>query len=174
MTTKQTHQPDEKTLSLIREFEAAIARNPDDADAYATMGLWWHRRGDHSKALDHYNAAIHLAPSFARALCARASLLATCPDPRYRDGGSAVRDATAALAAARKNGELYSNSRNLMYLQTLAAAHAEHGDFNEAMRFQQEALGYTDTLSMEDHRKVISRLMGFHSRRPVRERSGLV
>src|SRR5262249_53537524 len=122
----------------------------------------------------HYNTAIRLDPFFAHALCARASLLATCPDPAYRDGASAVKDASAALDIAYKNGsrDLQNGWQRLMYLQTLAAAHTEHGDFERAGGFQHQALEHTVTMGA--YREVIWRLKGFWSRQPVRERFGLV
>jgi len=172
MTTATWQGRGAKTLFVIRRFEAEIARDASDAYAYDKMGLWWHWEEHYSKAFELYNIAIRLDPHLSHALCARASLLATCPDPKYRDGASAVRDATTALDIARKNGELHSDWLQRMYLQTLAAAHAEHGDFEQAVRFQHEALEYSVT--MRAYYEVIGRLKRFHARQPARERFGLV
>src|SRR4029077_15790965 len=48
--------------------------------------LWWHWSQLYAKASRRFDRAVELDPGFAYALCARASLLATCPDPAYRDG----------------------------------------------------------------------------------------
>ena len=59
-------------------------------------------------------------------------LLATCPESMVRDGPRAVLLAAQAVSATdRKNGA---------YLDTLAAAYAELGQFPEAVRIQQEAV----------------------------------
>src|SRR5262245_18524879 len=157
MTAREAYQPNAKLLYVIEQFEAKIARDPNDARAYVNMELVWHWQFQprYSNALEHYNAAVRLDPSFAHALCARASLLATCPDPTYRDGASAVKDASSALGIAYKNSsrDLQNGWQRLMYLPTVAAAHAECGDFERAAGFQHQALEHTVT--MGDYGRVI-------------------
>jgi cytochrome c-type biogenesis protein CcmH/NrfG len=63
---------------------------------------------------------------------ALAWLLATHPDKRLRDGKRAVRLARKALALGSAHPSL---------LETLAAAHAEAGDFEEAVYWRIESLG---------------------------------
>jgi hypothetical protein len=73
------------------------------------MGLWWHWLEHYAKAVERYDVAIQLDPRFAHARCARVGLLATCPDPRFRNGDCAVRDATAALGIASETSRLTTN-----------------------------------------------------------------
>jgi hypothetical protein len=49
------------------------------------------------------------------------------PDPTYRDGEGAVRDASGAIALARAARELTTSWKHRVFLQTLAAALAERG-----------------------------------------------
>jgi tetratricopeptide (TPR) repeat protein len=58
--------------------------------------------------------------------------LATSADPGLRDGSNAVIFAEKAVAATRRT--------NALYLDTLAAAHAENGQFEKAINIQQEVL----------------------------------
>ncbi len=58
---------------------------------------------------------------------------ATCPDEAYRDGAKAVESATKACELG--------GWKDADHLDTLAAALADAGEFAEAVRRQEEALG---------------------------------
>jgi tetratricopeptide (TPR) repeat protein len=87
-------------------------------------------------------------------------LLATHPEPAVRDGGEAVTYAEQAVAATRR--------ANPEYLDTLAAAHAEAGDFAKAVAVQKEAMALLHT--EEEKRGYASRLKLYESGSPYRER----
>jgi tetratricopeptide (TPR) repeat protein len=163
---------DRKTAITVAQFEDAIAKNPRDHRAFFDMGIWWHRKGEYAKALEHYDEAIRLSPTFAYALSARASLRATCPVSTWRDGDAALDDAMKAMKHAAEAGEMDGGWKHRQYLQVLAAAHAEHGSFPEAILWQTEALKLALTkASMSDIR---SRLALYEASQPAREKKGLV
>ena len=105
------------------------------------------RLGRFSEALADCNQAIILAPRDADTHNSRAWLLATCPDDRIRNGRNALQD-------ARKACELSSDHRAC--LNTLAAAFAEAGDFDNAIATQERVPSLFPTsegYGMEPQRK---------------------
>ncbi len=163
---------DVKTLLMLEQFEAQIARDPRDAFAYAQMGHWWHWKRQYAKALEHYNTALDLDPNCVLALCARADLRATCPDGAYRNGQGAVSDATRALEIARSRGGPRQDRFCRMYLRVLAAAHAEAGDFSTAIEVESEGFAYT--VSRLRGKEIQSRLSSYAAGQATRHPQGIL
>lgn len=138
-------RPDRKHQKVLANFRARVAANPNDARAYYAMAWWWHCRRQYSAALEHYDSAVRLDATLSDALRDRASVYATCPDPTFRNGSRAVADAKLALDLAVVHGHLDSDWRRRRFLQVLAAAHAEAGDFSAAVEVQTEALEFSTT-----------------------------
>lgn len=149
-----------------------MARDAGDAHAYVTMALIWHWSFEYANALDLYDGAIRLDPAFPYALCARASLLATCPDSAYRDGDLAVRDATMALDRALEGQPMTLNWKRRLYRETLAAALAERGEFGAAVLMQREVLPFCITRVSE--KTATERISQFQAGQPLRLSTGLV
>jgi hypothetical protein len=85
---------------------------------------------------------------------------ATCPDEASRDGRQAVLDATRACERTFWKAE--------MTLDTLAAAHAEVGDFEQALKYQKQALECGD-LPVNIRPKAEARLALYQQGKPYRE-----
>ena len=123
------------------------------------LGADFLRRGKFAEALTHYTEAIRLNPGYAEAYNDRAMILAACPEAKYRDGLQALEAATRACELTYWNQPAY--------LDTLAAAHAESGDFAAAVKWQTRAIALLPDASTKDDYQ--SRLILYQSRKPYRE-----
>ena len=120
-------------------------------DAYQSLGQW-------GKAAEDFNQALQLDAESPRALQCAAWLLATCPDDLIRNQKYAVE---AAEKAVELNGE-----PNMRYLDTLAAAYANAGRFDEAVAKVKEAIAYGGTDETPPLKK---RLELYQQQRPYRQ-----
>ncbi|MFO0942258.1 MAG: hypothetical protein U0930_16090 [Pirellulales bacterium] len=78
-----------------------------------------------------YDKAIALNPYHADCLSNRAIIRAACPDASLRNGKLAIED-------AKRANEL-TKGKDAEVLNVLAAAHAEVGQFDEAVKIQTQA-----------------------------------
>jgi tetratricopeptide (TPR) repeat protein len=148
----------------IADFDAALKIDTNFATAYLGRGLVWESKHDYGKALADFNAAVRLQPRSAPAQNTRAWLLATCPSAEIRDGKQAVDSAARAC-------EL-SHFRSPAMIDTLAAAYAEAGDFDQAVQWQEAALAQLPTDDVPDRQDFGSRLTLYRQAKPYREEPG--
>jgi len=144
----------------VEDYDATIGFEPNSALAYNNRGNAWRVQGEYEKAMSDHNRAMELDPDYAGSYNSLAWLLATCPNTQYRNGMAAV---AMAQKACELTGEKDANS-----LGTLAAAYAEAGEFENAVKTQQKAI---DLLPTDDGRlKTAKRhLKRFRERNPYRE-----
>jgi tetratricopeptide (TPR) repeat protein len=144
----------------ITDYARALEINPRDATAYLGRGLAYYRKGQHDQAITDYIMALEIDSKFAMAYSELAWLMATCPEGRYRDGKRAVELAEKAVTL----------KDDASYVDTLAAAYAEAGRFQDATKTQERAItklkqqGETKKLP-----KYEERLLSYKARKPWRE-----
>lgn len=141
----------------VKDYNKSIQLNPKYAGAYSYRGNAWHKKREYGKAFVDYTKAIELNPTYVNAYNARAWLQATCPDAKYRNGKRAVKDATTSCELSGWN--------NIDYLDTLAAAYAEIGDFEQAVTWQQKAMDLAPETEKAD---LDTRLRLYKSGKPFR------
>ena len=101
-------------------------------------------RGDFAEAIAQWKAILQIKPDCAEAMSGLADLLATCPNPRFRDGAS-------AMEFARQANKL-CGGKSPEVLRSLAAAQAEMGQFPEAAATARAAL----ELAKQQHKEPLA------------------
>jgi tetratricopeptide (TPR) repeat protein len=142
-------------------FALALRLDPDYGEAYNNLGVALASQGKFEAAATCYAEALRLNPSYGEAYNNLALIMAACPEASHRDGRKAVELATRACKLAEwKRSE---------YLNILAAAYAESGDFEAAVTWQTRAIGsLTDERKLDDYR---SRLVLYQAKKPYRKAS---
>jgi HEAT repeat protein len=136
-------------------------RRQDTRPVRARARIYHLQLHNYAKAVAEYRKVTELAPADVTAWNALAWIHATCPEASVRDGKEAVRCAKRACAIRR----------SAICIESLAAAHAEVGDFEEAVKVQAEALQQRGVFrSAEQLRRLEARLELYKSRKPYREK----
>lgn len=179
--------------AAIKDLTEAIDLNPKFADAYGARGAAWAGKGDYDAALEDLTEAIRLNPKLAaaygdrgRVRCQKrdyegavkdlgerirldpksanahnslAWLYATCPDASSRDGKKAVELATKCceLSGWKAWGDV----------DTLAAAYAEAGDWENAVKRQEQAIELAQ--DEKDKQKAREHLALYTQKKPYRQ-----
>ena len=147
----------------IKRFTLALEIDEDDFLSRRGRGDAALSTGDHAAALQDLEKAVALKPDDPGALNNLAWLLATSPDEGIRDGRRAVELASKACEATKwKQSHIIS---------TLAAGHAERGDFEAAQKFSRQAVeaGHDEPDVRE---QLESELASYQAGKPWRERQG--
>ncbi|MEZ6092760.1 MAG: tetratricopeptide repeat protein [Pirellulaceae bacterium] len=118
--------------NALKDLNRSLALQADVPVVYVNRGNVYLNSGDFAKARADYEKAVELSDKIAETNGGLAWLLATCPDESQRDGAKAVE-------LAQKACEL-TEWKEANYLDTLAAAFAEQGKFEEAAKYAQQAI----------------------------------
>jgi tetratricopeptide (TPR) repeat protein len=116
----------------LPHFERALEINPFYTDAYANIAEAYGSQNQLAKAAKYFLKALDQRPDDVALLNKTAWILATAVDPAARDGNEAL---VLAERAVKLTGR-----RDASSLDTLAAALAENGRFDDAIAAGTEAL----------------------------------
>jgi rhomboid protease GluP len=146
----------------IVQCTKAIELDADFAEAYYNRGKAYKLKGQYDEAISDFTKVIEVNPKDATAYNSLAWLLATCPDDRYRNGIKAIRLAKKALEI-----------KEVAYIMdTLAAAYAEAGRFEDAITTQEKAIALLNQGGSTGSRIDIYKkcLNSYKAHKPWRER----
>lgn len=127
--------------------------------AHGNLALSLNRAGQFESAAVHFAEAARLNPNDELVCNNLAMMLASCPEAKCRDGKKAVEAATRAC--------VLTDWKEAEFLDTLAAACAEAGDYSAAIKWQKRAL---EILTDERNRAIFrTRLALYEAGKPYRE-----
>jgi tetratricopeptide (TPR) repeat protein len=154
----------------LSSFERAIELDPEMSVPHYNVALTKQRVGRHAEAAAAFGRAIDRDPDNPQYLRQYARLLATSPDASVRHGLRAVQ---LAMQAAR-----LTHNQDFVALDTLAAAHAEAGQWEQAVSVQRHVVGMIQQMNLPPEvrqqllAEVRQRLDLYERREPYREASG--
>jgi tetratricopeptide (TPR) repeat protein len=169
--------PDE----AISDFTKALDAKPDYAPALIDRGRLWCAKGDPDKAFADFSKALEIDDKAPRVLIAMARFLSTTPEDRYRNGARAIGLTQKAIQITHKwegmikkqtSSEVMTFERLGLAPQydTLAAAYAETGNFEEAVATQQKAISLLANENSGQHLPAFyAHLKAYEEKTPWRE-----
>ena len=118
-------------VKAIQDFtkEAEVSDHP--AWSFANRGRAYAKNGNYADAVKDFEKALEGDPSYDTTYYYYAWLLATCPDPQYRNGKKASEFAEKIIKERQDSPSTTA---------LLAATYAEIGDFADAIRIQMKAI----------------------------------
>jgi S1-C subfamily serine protease/Tfp pilus assembly protein PilF len=151
---EEAAEDDQRVLALFRE---RLDKNSKDIGILQQRGWMMWDRGRFDEAYDDWARVIKLDERNIYSLGAYATLLSAHPDAEKRDGRKAVTLATKLTDLTLEKGAYWLSVR--------AAAHAEAGDFEAAIKWQQDAI---DVCPHVDHQEYAARLALYENGKPYR------
>ena len=152
------HQAAQAWQQAIEDYNQALRLDPNNAAAYRGRADSYLSSGQQAPAASDYRKSLELNGDDVNALNNLAWLLSTSPDDKLRDGKQAVEFAHQACDA--------TDFARADLLSTLAAAHAETGDFVAAIDWLKRALPAAATPLQSE---LNQQLKSYESKHPWRE-----
>lgn len=154
----------ERHGKALDDLNTAIRLDPKNYRTYCKRGYVYSRMDNAEMAIEDYHRAIELAPEQSLGYNNLAWLYATWPRTESRDG-------TKALELAEKACEL-SEWKKFYCIGTLAAAEAEAGKFDDAVKHQQQAMAMAKGDRLADEKRLdqmADALADYQQKKPYRD-----
>jgi tetratricopeptide (TPR) repeat protein len=179
----------------LKDFDAAVKADPKNVRGWQLRGSAYSEKGDKEKALSDFKEAVTLDPNNATTYLYRAHLYLVEAEPesaladleevmrRAPDFPGAANDYAWTLAtnpkdSVRNGRKAVEYAKKACYetdykhaptVDTLAASYAEAGEWEDAMKWQQEALHLAEKTHPDDVPGMKERLALFKEKKPFRE-----
>jgi tetratricopeptide (TPR) repeat protein len=147
----------------LADFDRASQLDPNNSGGLRSKAVTLAATNQYAAAATAFRELATRFPNGHSAQNSSAWFLATCPDVTWRNGALAVIQARKACDLTRWN--------NPQVLDTLAAAYAETGDFEQAMKYANEALKRLPD-SDPDRPVLTKHLAAFRRQEPWRAQPG--
>ena len=146
-------------------LDTLLKADPQNSEIYHDRAYFWQKKADFRRAIADYEKAIELNPKDSDSYNSLAWILATCPDERYHNGMRAIK-------LAKKAVQLPKGTEEEWYcMGTLAAAYAEAGRFEDAVKAQEKSISLmkNDVSDPDKITKANERLEHYKANKPWRE-----
>jgi tetratricopeptide (TPR) repeat protein len=156
-----------KISEAIRQYEQVLRITPDDAEAHYSLGDALLELGKVSEAIAQYRELLRSKPDFPTALYKLAWILATDGNANLRNAGEAVQLAERLCAI--------TGYQQAAALDALAAAYAEDGRFDDAIRVAQKAIELENAAGQQElAQRIQERLKLYRAGQPFHEGSASI
>ena len=144
------------------DYDQVTRYNAKDANGYVIRGAAHFAKGNYRAAASDFEKAARLSPRDYDALGSLAWFQATCPEDSLRNGREALEKAKRACELSRWE---HSDA-----LDTLAAAYAEIGNFDDAVKYETQAINMKGVYAFR-RKKMQERLELYRQHKPYRKES---
>jgi tetratricopeptide (TPR) repeat protein len=142
------------------DYDQVARLNPRDANDYRFRGNANFTKGDYKAAAFDFEKAVQLSPRDYDALHSLAWFQATCPEDSLRNGKEALEKSLRACELSRW--------QSADVVDTLAAAYAEQGDFDDAVKYETQAVNMKGVYALK-RKRMQERLDLYRQHKPYRK-----
>ena len=147
---------------VITHLAEAIQINPNIAPTHYALALAFRSKGRTEEAITHFAQALRLKPNWEKPMNSLARILATHSQEKFRDPPKAIQLAQRACELTN-----YQDPRSI---DTLAAAYAAAGRFDDAVAAAEKAVQLTASGdNKQRHQAIQSRLQLYKQGKPYRQ-----
>jgi tetratricopeptide (TPR) repeat protein len=143
----------------VADFTRALQIQPTNGLLHEGLARSYSTRGDFQQAVKEFHETVRLGQDQPAVCNSLAWLLATCPDASVRNGKEAVGLARKAC--------VFTSWEHRDYIDTLASALAEAGDFEAAVSYQKQAVAMAKDSA--DRAELQQHLELYEKRQPYRD-----